>query len=212
MTIKNPRVRNFLPVHTALNAPTDQEQHSVKILHEPTGPTEPQKGIQQPHVGVLERLLMLGSTARLWIVGTHGGAGESALTQIIDGSRATSHAWPVIDQDETEGAPVLLVCRSDLSGLKAAQRVITGWASGSAPHIHLLGLAILADAPGKLPRPLRDFAPIVGGGAPRWWHLPWVDAWRLGEPEPTQLPRQTRKFVADINSLLPSQRQQQRHL
>nr|WP_245702893.1 hypothetical protein [Arthrobacter subterraneus] len=68
--------------------------------------------------------------------------------------------------------------------------------------MELMGLAVLADAPGKLPKPLRDLATIVGGGAPRLWHLPWVEAWRTGDAEADQLPRDTRKFITDINSLL----------
>ena len=46
----------------------------------------------------------------------------------------------------------------------------------------LHGLVLIADAPGKLPKPLKDFAQVVSGAVPRVWHLPWVEAWRLGEP------------------------------
>lgn len=38
----------------------------------------------------------------------------------------------------------------------------------------------MADAPGRLPKEIRDFARVVGGGVPHMWHFPWVDAWRYG--------------------------------
>lgn len=97
---------------------------------------------------------------------------------------------------------VLLVCRSNTKGLEAARRALIEWTSPQPPDIELLGLAVLADAPGKLPKPLRELATIVGGGAPRLWHLPWVEAWRTGDTDTDHLPRETRKFITDINSLL----------
>lgn len=134
--------------------------------------------------------------------GVHGGAGESAVTRLIDGSRSTQHAWPAF---EDAGMPprVLLVCRSNRDGLESARRALIEWTSPQPPVVELLGLAVLADAPGKLPKELRDLETIVGGGAPRLWHLPWVDAWRTGDVAPEQLPRETRKFITEVNSLLP---------
>ncbi|SDI70366.1 hypothetical protein SAMN04488693_11928 [Arthrobacter subterraneus] len=173
------------------------------VLPQPplTGAALPQKGIPEPEAADrLPRRYVTGSAA-LWIVGVHGGAGESAVARLIDGSRPTQHAWPVI---ENSGMPprVLLVCRSNMNGLESARRALIEWTSPQPPHVELMGLAVLADAPGKLPKPLRDLATIVGGGAPRLWHLPWVEAWRTGDAEADQLPRDTRKFITDINSLL----------
>ena len=98
---------------------------------------------------------------------------------------------------------VLLVCRSNVNGLESARRALIEWTSPQPPKVELQGLAVLADAPGKLPKPLRDLAAIVGGGAPRLWHLPWVEAWRTGIVDADLVPRETRKFITDINSLLP---------
>lgn len=167
-----------------------------------TGAAGPQRGIPQPDAADrLPRRYVTGSTA-LWIVGVHGGAGESAVTRLINGSRPTQHTWPVIE--DTGILPrVLMVCRSSMSGLEAARRALIEWAAPQAPQVELLGLAVLADAPGKLPKELRDLATIVGGGAPRLWHLPWVEAWRTGDVAPERLPREIRKFITEINSLLP---------
>ena len=139
-------------------------------------------------------------TATLWVTGAHGGAGESRLAGLLDGARATDRAWPV--HDDASGKPsVLLVCRSDMRGLFAARSALIQWASGAAPAVDLLGLAVLADAPGKLPKPLRDFAALVGGGAPRLWILPWVESWRLGDITAGPPGRDYQRFATDIAAL-----------
>ena len=184
-------------------APTEIENEPVAVPLPPlTGAALPQKGIPEPDAADrLPRRYVSGS-ASLWIVGAHGGAGESAVTRLIDGSRSTQHTWPAL---EDAGMPprVLLVCRSNMTGLEAARRALIEWAAPQAPQVELLGLAVLADAPGKLPKELRDLETIVGGGAPRLWHLPWVEAWRTGDVAQERLPRETRKFITEINSLLP---------
>jgi hypothetical protein len=100
---------------------------------------------------------------------------------------------------------VVLVARTSMYGLQRAQRAAAEWASGAAPGIELLGLVLVADAPGRLPHPLRDFAHLISGGVPRTWHLPWVEAWRLGAHPVTQPPsRQLRRLVTDVCALVPA--------
>jgi hypothetical protein len=137
--------------------------------------------------------------AALWITGAHGGSGESRMADLIGGARATGHCWPVL-QDGSK-PPVLLVCRADMRGLTAARSALTQWASGAAPELDLIGLAVLADAPGKTPKPLRDFTAIVGGGAPRYWTLPWVEAWRHGDSTTAPPTREFQRFIADLAAL-----------
>lgn len=184
-------------------APAKVENEPVAVPLPPlTGAAAPQKGVPEPDAADRLPRRYVSNSASSWIVGVHGGAGESAVTRLIDGSRSTQHTWPVL---EDAGMPprVLLVCRSNLSGLEAARRALIEWAAPQAPQVELLGLAVLADAPGKLPKELRDVATIVGGGAPRLWHLPWVEAWRTGDVAPERLPREIRKFITEVNSLLP---------
>lgn len=186
---------------TPVTAPVEAEPAQLP-LPPLTGAAQPQKGIPEPDAADrLPRRYVSGS-ASLWVIGVHGGAGESAVTRLIDGSRSTQHTWPTL---EDPGMPprVLLVCRSNMNGLEAARRALIEWTSPQPPEVELLGLAVSADAPGKLPKVLRDLETIVGGGAPRLWHLPWVEAWRTGDVAPEQLPRDTRKFITEINSLLP---------
>ncbi|UYY83617.1 hypothetical protein OIT41_19835 (plasmid) [Arthrobacter sp. YA7-1] len=156
----------------------------------------PLKGMVVPDTADrLARRTVSGSAA-LWITGAHGGAGESRIADLLPGARVTDHCWPVLQDESTPR--VLLVCRADMRGLTAARSALTQWASGAAPTLDLLGLAVLADAPGKTPKPLRDFAAIVGGGAPRLWTLPWVEAWRHGGSTTPPLPREYHRFITDV--------------
>ena len=146
----------------------------------------------------LDRRTMTGS-ASVWVTGVHGGAGESRIADIIDGARGTDRCWPVLPGSATPR--VLLVCRADMRGLTAARSALSQWASGAAPEIDLLGLAVLADAPGKKPKELREFASIVGGGAPRLWTLSWVESWRLGHSTAVPTSREYQRFITDLAAL-----------
>ncbi|MEO7017078.1 MAG: DUF6668 family protein [Leifsonia sp.] len=141
--------------------------------------------------------------AALWWLGVHGGAGENTLSATVPESRAAGHAWPI----SHDGLPsnVILVARSNANGLAAAQRAATEWASGALPTIRLLGLVIVADSHGKLPKPLRDLAQVVSGGVPQVWQIPWVEAWRLGEPVSLDAsPKEVRSLAVDASALSTS--------
>jgi hypothetical protein len=142
----------------------------------------------------------------VWWVGAHGGAGETTLAQLVPGSRAAGHAWPQLTVPAEDGAlaptKVVLTARSNVSGLTAAQRAATEWAAGGVAGVELLGLVIIADAPGRLPRPLKDLTALVAGGVPRVWHLPWSEAWRVGEVEQTTSPKELRRLLADVRELV----------
>lgn len=174
---------------------------------EPEVHTPPAAGITAPLRGMVEpdaadrlgRRTVAGPVA-LWIAGAHGGSGESRLAEILDGARATGHCWPVPQDGSVP--KLLLVCRADMRGLTAARSALTQWASGAAPAVDLLGLAVLADAPGKTPKALRDFTAIVGGGAPRLWTLPWVEAWRHEDTPSVPAAREYQRFTTDIAALV----------
>lgn len=120
-------------------------------------------------------------TPTLWVYGVHGGAGESRIAALSPDWHATQHAWP--DQD---GATVLLVARTSAAGLHAAHSTIADWAAGRAPHpVSITGLVLIADAPGRLPRPLNDLAKHVIGGVQRSWRIGWCEPWRLGDFDAT---------------------------
>jgi hypothetical protein len=69
---------------------------------------------------------------------------------------------------------------------------------------------LVADARGRLPRALRELAAIVGGGAPRTWTVPFVEAWRAGEtPTRTNAPREVAELYVELRGLLEQQQEEQ---
>ena len=164
-----------------------------------TGPTTPQPFVEPPVRGLPIR--SVSTTAALWWVGAHGGAGESTLASLDDRWQAAGHCWPA---PATPGmvARCVVVARTHAPGLLAAQQALQQWAAYAAgPMVQLLGLVLVADAPGKLPTPLRDLVRVVSGGAPRVWEVPWVDAWRFGVTHES-VPRSLARTVKQINITL----------
>lgn len=192
-----------MPDGSARRVKNRRHGHSRKIaVTEPsaavTGPPAPQDHVPAPAGGLPVRAQM--SPATLWVVGCHGGAGESSVAGLLEGWQETGRSWPALPSGES--APCVLVARTNVHGLRAAQDALTQWAaSGAGPSVTLLGLVLIADAPGKLPAPLRDLAKVVGGGAPRVWDIPWIEEWRLGDPVATSAPRSTKKLAALLGSL-----------
>jgi uncharacterized protein DUF6668 len=164
----------------------------------------PQPGVIPPPPQSLARVTMAAATARVWWVGVHGGAGESTLARLMEGSSAAGHAWPVPATSAGSARPsVVLVARTHASGLRAAQAAATEWAAGDVP-VRLLGLVLVADAPGRTPRPLRDLARLVVGGVPSAWHVPWHEPWRLGDPiDAASAPAAVRELLDAIDELAP---------
>lgn len=166
-----------------------------------TGPTAPQLAASPPPPEhCLPVVARPGDSAVVsWWLGVHGGAGESALAHLDPGTRAADHAWP-----QTPNPPdaVTLVARTTVPGLLAAQRAAIQWAAGLVPHVNLLGLVLIADIKGRLPRPIRDLQQLITGGVPHVWHLPWDEGWRLGQPpELHSAPRQIRRVLEQIHAL-----------
>lgn len=89
-----------------------------------------------------------------------------------------------------------------MGGLSAARSAMTQWASGAVPQTELLGLVIVADAPGRLPKPLRDFSELVAGGVPRVWNVEWIEAWRMGEPPNQRDARSVQHLIDDLHALI----------
>ncbi|WP_437088122.1 DUF6668 family protein [Streptomyces sp. enrichment culture] len=132
-----------------------------------------------------------------WWLGVHGGAGVTTLEQALPGGRDANRAWPVSERSQ----PVVLVARSGANGMRAAQNAARQWASGMVTGIDLLGLVVVADAPGRRPRILQDQVRLVSGAVPRLWEIPWVETWRLGAPPAENLPKQCALLGRDLTRL-----------
>jgi hypothetical protein len=157
----------------------------------------PQPGVTAPagdHRLPRRHLRQEDLDTRVWWVGAHGGAGESTLEQLLPGSRAADHTWP-ISPDPERPASAVLIARTSYASLTAAQRALRDWASGAVAAT-LLGLVLIADAPGRLPRELRGLVDLVDGVAPGTTRLlPWQADWRFGDPSLERASRPLRELL-----------------
>ncbi|MFF7484039.1 DUF6668 family protein [Streptomyces luteogriseus] len=110
-------------------------------------------------------------------VGTHGGAGVTTLAAVY-GGRDCGRSWP----GPGDPPSVLLVARTHAAGLDTVTGAVEIFRRGGAPQgLDLDAVVLVADAPGRLPRPLaqrvRALESVIDV-----YRVPWVPSWRLGEP------------------------------
>lgn len=123
-----------------------------------------------------------GAVDGIALLGAHGGAGVTSLLRAGLNQVAVNadRCWP-------KAGLVLLVARTSTSGLEWARDLARQHASGLAGDVTLLGLVLVADAPGRLPARIAGLRDLVAGAFARTWHLPWLEQWRLAattEPLP----------------------------
>lgn len=163
-----------------------------------TGPVAPQgAGVPRPEQALPVARPRPGIDHAWWWLGVHGGAGVTTLERAVAGGRDAGLAWPV----SIESPAVVLVARSSANGIQAAQNAARQWASGMVPGVDLLGLVVVADAPGRRPRVLRNLVRLVSGAVPRLWEIPWVEPWRLGESPMAHLPKECAPLARDLSRL-----------
>jgi hypothetical protein len=62
---------------------------------------------------------------------------------------------------------------------------------------------VIADAPGKRPKPLSDLVRLIAGGVPRLWELPWVESFRLGDPPDRMKPPPAyARMIREVSGLI----------
>ncbi|MEU9222149.1 DUF6668 family protein [Streptomyces sp. NPDC048376] len=194
-----PVVNPWLPAPHPAGGTNGKPQGTVQAtLADLTGPRAPQgAGVPQPERSLPVAQAHPGSGRTWWWLGVHGGAGVSTLEQAVPGGRDAERAWPASSHSHS----VVLVARSSAGGLKAAQSAAQQWASGMVTGIDLLGLVVVADAPGRRPKILQDLVRLVSGAVPRLWQIPWVEAWRLGEPPSSHQPKECAPLAHDLTRL-----------
>jgi hypothetical protein len=133
--------------------------------------------VTAPGPGTREPAHDRAAARRFSWVGTHGGAGVSTLAAVY-GGHDSGRSWP------GAGAPrsVLLVARTHAAGLDTLAGAVEVFRRGQAPPgLDLDAVVLVADAPGRLPRPLaqrvRSLESVIDV-----YRVPWVPSWRLGEP------------------------------
>ncbi|HET9654480.1 MAG TPA: DUF6668 family protein [Kineosporiaceae bacterium] len=148
-------------------------------------------------------------TAFLWVVGTHGGAGATTVTSLLQelagdsrlriahGVQESPGQWPC-GPGANLAATTLLVARTHGRGLAAATSAARQWASGALSGIKLVGLVLVHDGP-RLSREQRAEVQRVSALTPRCWQVGWQEPWRgLVAPALTDTPRDVRRALASV--------------
>lgn len=178
---KNPWLTETWDDESAPKAASETPEHDSVT----SAAVAPQTG-SVPVVDAVDRLeehvLPAGAVEGLFVLGVHGGAGESTLAAWLD-ARPCGHAWPTSPGLRPR---VLLAARTHARGLETARRAASEWASGSMP-VDVLGLVLIGDAPGrKLPTSLRAQVRQLAGAVPKTWTIPFLPALREAtEPDST---------------------------
>ncbi len=128
-------------------------------------------------------------------VGAHGGAGVTTLSEVVPGGADFGRDFPA--QAGAPGLPAVVVCRSNAQGLVAARKTAARAASFATD---VLGLVVVADMPERRrPKALAEALYLTRGAYQELWEMPWVPAWRFGEPPaPANSPRQVRQLLVDL--------------
>ncbi len=205
------------PVTSPRAATNGDEASVMPMLTRPPmvgGPATPPGGV--PALPPHRRLPRVGASSSVGVywVGAHGGAGVDTLSRLVIGSGTLGRAWPLVPRGV---APAVLVARTHYAGLQALRDAIKDWAwrdpetgLASLPRVGLIGVALIRDtSEKKLPRQLRDLAEHVTGGATQvgavLWELPWVEAWRLGQPPHLHgAPQPYKDMADDLDDLIPA--------
>ena len=156
----------------------------------PAPPTTPTRPLPAPP---------LPAGAGYALLAVHGGAGVSSLLRAglaAAGAVDVGRAWPA-------GGTALVVARSSTTGLEAARDTARAHAAGEVGlDVTLLGLVLVADAPGRLPPRLRELADLVAGGFLHVWQVPWLTEWRLAATtEPLPAHPEVTRLSTDLRAL-----------
>ncbi|MEU7222337.1 hypothetical protein [Streptomyces chrestomyceticus] len=146
----------------------------------PAQPAQRQLAVQAPHLQLGALPMPPAPGVIWWALGVHGGAGVSTLLRTVGGGGDALRRWPDI-HGAVSGIHVVLVARADAHGLACAQAALQEWHAGMAPpSTDIVGLVLMADAPTKAPRSVRDRIRVLTGAVEASWEVPWVEEWREG--------------------------------
>lgn len=110
------------------------------------------------------------------VAGVHGGAGTTTVARLL-AATDLGRDWP----GPRDPRHLFLTARTNVRGLTAASQALAGYCSKQHPDgPYLAGFILFADAPGKLPKPLKRRILILAS-ATLVYRLPWIPAWRLSE-------------------------------
>ncbi|MDO5048525.1 MAG: hypothetical protein Q4D87_01415 [Actinomycetaceae bacterium] len=135
-----------------------------------------------------------GEDCGLWVVAAHGGAGATSWARLLSAGDA-GVSWP----RPVSVTRAVVVARSSLVGLQAAQVAAIQWASGQVAGVELVGLILGADAPGRMPKDLVDLRRRVAGAYPKVWQVGFQNNWRSHLAWNTPVCREVGRVLKDIS-------------
>lgn len=133
---------------------------------------------------------------RLELVGAHGGAGTSTIAAISGLAESTASR-----PQASSTTSYVIVARTSASGLTAARHLLREAVLQSQADV--LGLVLVPDAPGRLPKPLRELVDLTTGAAPRVWTARWVEDLRFATEPPHTVPAPLQNLVTSLTQLRP---------
>ena len=177
-----------VPAHPRPDVFATSPENSYLPIRETAVPTKP--GLDEPE---------------WFFVAAHGGAGATLLTELSQAGAESSvsyglnagRAWPEPWLEPTSN--VVIVCRTTMRGLHCAQVAAAQYLAGEASEdATLIGVLTVADAPGRLPRPLAAAKGLLAGVYARTWHVPFIPEYRLAARTPGEPPPPLHPVVDDV--------------
>ncbi|EFQ79361.1 hypothetical protein MHX62_10070 [Corynebacterium sp. ACRQM] len=110
----------------------------------------------------------------IWLVAAHGGAGATYLAHALAPFGDAGQLWPVHDKYPW----CVIVARTTRAGLEAAHDLALQDQSNKTGGCRVLGIILVADAPGKLPRSLEQRITVLEKTVPTIWRVDYFDDWR----------------------------------
>lgn len=158
----------------------NHEFSSVDVLE--CGPESPALVNATAPAGTCWPRVTVPGAGQIVLFGLHGGAGTTTLATICgDDVIDAGQGWPV-SADGNE-ARVIAVARTHYRGLSVADDFTQLWGSGQLNESRLLGLILVDDAPRLVDSQQRAVKRLLKK-TPLGAHVPWVENWRFGPPDP----------------------------
>ena len=111
----------------------------------------------------------------LWLVAAHGGAGCTMLSEMLAFCGDAGQVWPIHDEYRF----CVVVAKSTMRGLERAHQVVLQGLH-TLDEITIIGVIIIADAVGKLPKALINKLEVIEKLV-TVWQIPYLPALRIVE-------------------------------
>jgi hypothetical protein len=115
-----------------------------------------------------------GFSPLVWLVGAHGGAGTTSLAHAVAAFGDAGQQWPAEDEYPWS----VIVARTTREGLEAAHDTALQAQAGKSGDCKVLGVILVADAPGKIPKAIEQRMTVLERVVPTIWTVDYHPSWR----------------------------------